>query len=341
LPKPSNESPRQRLTDRKNNQVASLTIGVDIGGTKILGGVVGPDGKILAQARRETPADSAETVRRITEVVLELAHDREIVAVGIGVAGWINADRSEVLFAPNLPLRNSPLRELVAEKVARPVVVENDANVAAWAEFRFGAARSATDSMALVTIGTGIGGGLVVRGRLVRGAYGMAGEPGHMRVVPDGLPCPCGRRGCLERYASGNALARIARERAEADPASAKVLLEIVDGAIETITGYTVTEAAKAGDPVACATFDEVGHWLAAGLVDLVYLLDPEVMVVGGGVVEAGDLLMDPIRKGFAEELGSRGVLVVPDVRAAVLGNDAGVVGAADLAERFLRERGG
>lgn len=313
--------------------ITELTIGVDVGGTKVLGGVVGANGHVLARARRDTPADNVgKTLDFIVEVIHELALTHDITAVGIGAAGWIDASRSRVLFAPNLAWRDEPLRERVADLVGVPVVVENDGNAAAWAEFRYGAARDAPDSMALVTIGTGVGGGLIVDGSLVRGKHGMAAEMGHMRVVPDGHRCGCGRRGCLEQYASGTALVRYARERAEADPGSARILLELAGGQSDAITGPLVTRAALEGDPASCAAFGEVGRWLGSGLADLVQLLDPEVLVVGGGVVEAGELLMAPTRAAFLDQLPIRGELPLPPVVTAQMGNMAGVVGAAELA---------
>jgi glucokinase len=317
------------VTDR------GLTVGVDVGGTKVLGGVVDADGHVLAQSRRETAADDvSKTLELTVEVIHELTNAHTVTAVGIGAAGWIDASRSRVLFAPNLAWRNEPLRERVSARIGLPVVVENDANAAAWAEFRYGAARDATESMALLTVGTGIGGGLIVGGSLVRGMHGMAGEIGHTRVVPDGRPCRCGRNGCLEQYASGSALVRHARERAEADPRTAARLLDLAGGAIEAITGPLVTQAAREEDPASCAAFGEVGRWLGCALADLVQVLDPEVLVVGGGVIEAGELLMVPTREAFLDQLGARGSLPLQPVVAALMGNVAGVVGAADLARR-------
>jgi glucokinase len=233
-----------------------LTIGVDVGGTKVLAGVVASDGEVLHTARRETPADDVgKTLQFIVEVITELAKAHDVRAVGIGAAGWIDETRSRVHFAPNLAWRDEPLRERVADQVGLPVVVENDANAAAWAEFRFGSARQVTDSMALFTVGTGIGGGLVLGGRVWRGAHGMAAEMGHMRVVPDGRLCGCGRTGCLEQYASGSALVVAARERARADPVTAHRLLELAGGGVtgsgrpadlvEAINGPLVTQAAR------------------------------------------------------------------------------------------------
>ena len=311
------------------------TLGVDIGGTKVLGGVVDPDGTVLAQARRETPAhDTSRTLARIIEVITELTTAYEVDAIGIGAAGWIDAKRATVLFAPNLAWRNEPLRDEVARHVSVPVVVENDANAAAWAEFQYGAAADATDSMAMFTVGTGIGGALVLGGELIRGAHGIAGELGHTTAVPDGHPCGCGKRGCIEQYASGSALVRFARATALDTPERASTLLELAGGHPEAINGPMVTTAARAGDPAALDAFAQVGYWLGGGLADLVQIVDPQVLVVGGGVIDAGDLLLTPARAGYEQALAQRGRLPVAEVRGALLGNTAGVVGAADLARR-------
>ncbi|GIH18698.1 glucokinase [Rugosimonospora africana] len=312
-----------------------LTMGLDIGGTKVLGGVVDPGGEVLALARRDTPADDAgKMLRQIMDVVGELADAHEVEAIGVGAAGWIDAKRSTVLFSPNLAWRNEPLRDEIARYVQVPVVVENDANVAAWAEFQFGAAADATDSMIMITIGTGVGGAIVLGGELVRGAHGIAGELGHMLAVPDGSRCGCGRLGCIEQYASGNALVRRAQELATGDPARAAQLLELAGGSAEAITGLMVTQAAKAGDPVAREAFAAIGYWLGNGLADLVQILDPQVLVLGGGVIDAGDLLLHPTQEAYVNALAQRGRLPTAEIRGALLGNTAGVVGAADLARR-------
>jgi glucokinase len=313
-----------------------LTLGVDIGGTKVLGGVVDADGRVLAQARGDTPADDvARTLERIIEVITKLTAEYEVEAIGIGAAGWIDAKRATVLFAPNLAWRNEPLRDEVARHVTVPVVVENDANVAAWAEFQFGAAADATDSMVMFTIGTGIGGALIIGGELVRGAHGIAGELGHTTAVPDGHPCGCGKRGCIEQYASGKALVRFARANAAHEPEQATVLLGLAGGDPRKINGPLVTAAARRGDEASLLAFAEVGHWLGTGLADLVQIVDPQVLVVGGGVIDAGDLLLKPARDSFTAELAQRGRLPIAEVRGALLGNTAGVVGAADLARRL------
>ncbi|GAA1669394.1 ROK family glucokinase [Glycomyces endophyticus] len=311
----------------------SLTIGVDIGGTKVGGGLVDENGEVLATARRPTPADDqAGVIQAVKEVVDELRGGHEIEAVGIGAAGWISSDRSTVMLAPNVSWKNEPLRDKVTAVIDLPVVVENDANVAIWGEHRFGAAKAHRSSV-LYTIGTGVGGGIVVKDNLLRGTHGVAAEIGHIRsVMPDGRPCGCGRTGCLEQYASGRALTRAAREGAAAAPAKAAVLLKLAGGDPEAITGRQVTDAAREGDEVALAAFDSIGYYLGNSAADMVNLIDPGVILIAGGVVDAGDLLLDPIRKHYEEALANRNQVPFAEVRAAELGSKAGVIGAADLA---------
>jgi len=312
-----------------------LTIGVDIGGTKVLGGVVDDGGTVLATTRRPTPADDvAQTRDVIVEVVRELAEGRQIEAVGIGAAGWIDASRSTVLFAPNLAWRDEPLKQSVSSATGLPVVVENDANVAAWAEFRYGAAEDAEESMVLYTIGTGIGGGIILGGQLVRGVHGIAAELGHVQAVPGGHPCGCGRRGCIEQYASGSALVRYAQSGVKDDSAAGALLLAKAAGEVGAITGQMVTEAAEAGDAVAIEAFRQVGTWLGVAMADMVQILDPQMIVIGGGVVEAGDLLLGPTVASYSEQLAQRAKSPIAEVRPAKMGNTAGIVGAADLARR-------
>ena len=315
----------------------TLTIGVDVGGTKVAGGVVDEHGTVVASNRRETPAeDHAGTRDTIVEVAAELARDYpEATAIGIGAAAWIDAAGSTVLFAPNLAWRDEPLRDYVTKAVGLPTVLENDANVAAWAEFRYGAAQQADDSMVMITVGTGIGGGIVLNGELWRGANGIAGELGHIQSVPDGHPCGCGRLGCLEQYASGNALVRFARAGARQEPDRAGLLLELSGGDPLGITGRQITEAAQHGDGVAREAFAQIGYWLGVAMADLAQSFDPQVLVVGGGVIDAGDLLMGPTVRTYHDQLAQRDRFPVADIVAAETGNTAGVLGAADLARRM------
>ncbi len=308
-----------------------LTIGVDIGGTKILAGVVDASGAVLDRTRVPTPNDPDAVAEAICGAVRRLAEGRTVEGVGLGAAGFIAADRATVLFSANVPAWvNEPLRDRVQDTVGLPVVVENDANAAAWAEFRFGAG-AGHDDVVCLTVGTGIGGAMVQGGRLVRGRHGIAGEPGHMRMVPDGLRCGCGNNGCWEQYASGNALTRFARERAVGEPEAAEKLLALGDGTPEGVRGPHVTRAARLGDPVALAAFREVGEWLGQGMADLAAMLDPAAFVLGGGVSEAGELLLTPTLTAYHRVL-TRGHRPSADVVVATLGPEAGLVGAADLA---------
>jgi glucokinase len=312
----------------------SLAIGVDVGGTKVAAGVVDEAGTILARTRRPTPSTSPGDVERtIADVVAELRADHEVQAVGIGAAGFIDTERATVLFAPNLAWRDEPLRDEVAKLIGLPVVVENDANAAAWAEYRFGAGRG-EDHLVCVTVGTGIGGGMVLGGQLFRGRFGIGAEFGHMQVIPEGRRCGCGQRGCWEQYCSGRALLHEAREIADVQREYGKRLLELGNGRPEGIEAPEVTTAAREGDPAALACFEEVGRWLGQGLADLASLLDPGCFVVGGGVADAGELLLGPARRVFAEHLTGGTHRPHADIRHAALGNAAGMVGAADLARR-------
>jgi glucokinase len=315
-------------------------LGIDIGGTKVAGGVVAPDGRVLAAARRATPGSSvSETEDAIAAVVDELAagHDGELVGVGVGAAGWFDRTGDTVLFSPHLAWRNATLRKDLAARLQRPLWVGNDADAAAWAEYRYGAARGA-DLALMITLGTGIGGGIVLDGRLRRGSHGVAGEWGHMRVVPDGRLCACGNRGCWERYASGTALAQTAREVAEKSRAAAAGLLERVDGDAGRLTGEHVAAAAADGDPLALELVTEVGQWLGQGIADLAAILDPEVVVIGGAVSQLDDMMLDPARQRVARSLPGRGFRPGPRIVVAELGPQAGIVGAADLVRLAVSE---
>jgi glucokinase len=309
-----------------------LTIGVDVGGTKVLAGVVDNDGRILERDRHATPrTDPGAIADVIAGLVagLRLRHDVE--AVGIGAAGFIDLDRANVMFAANLIWRDEPLMERVSKLIDLPVVVENDANCHAWAETRFGTARG-EQSVVAVIVGTGIGGGIVLNGSLFRGGFGVAGEMGHVRVVPGGRLCGCGNQGCWEQYCSGKALVREAREIATDAPVRVPHLLAAVGGDVDAITGPRVTAAAMAGDPGARECFDIVGEWLGQGLADLAATLDPSCFVIGGGLADAGDLLLDPARKAFDAALTGGAYRPHARVLIAELGSAAGLVGAADLA---------
>jgi glucokinase len=311
-----------------------LAIGVDVGGTKVAAGVVDEQGDIIAYSRRDTPSDDpTKTEEVIADVVRELQASHRVEAVGIGAAGFVDARRSNVIFAPNLAWRNEPLRAAIEGRCGLPVVVENDANAAAWAEARFGAGRG-QDYLVILTVGTGLGGGIVLGGELYRGRLGIAAEFGHMTVEPGGRRCGCGSRGCWERYASGRALVREAQELATISPAIAEGLLELADGHPEAITGLSVTEAAQKGDEAALESFRVVGMWLGHGMASLAAVLDPGMFIIGGGVSAAGELLREPTARTLQERLTARAYREAPEVRLALLGPEAGIAGAADLARR-------
>src|SRR5919107_15968 len=297
----------------------SLACGIDVGGTKIAGGVVDEDGGILEELRVESPATDAEAIEEaIAGLVGELRSRHRIETIGVGAAGYVDKARAIVLFAPNVAWRNEDLKSELEKRVELPVVIENDANAAAWGEFRYGAAHDAEDLL-LVTVGTGVGGGLVLDGEVYRGANGVGAEIGHMRVVPNGILCGCGKHGCFEQYASGSALVREARALALSGAQIAQGMLQRAGGDVTKITGPLITEAARDGDAGATQQLSELGRWLGEGIASLTEILDPEVVVVGGGVSEAGELLLEPTREAFAAQLVGRGFRPIPEIRKATL----------------------
>jgi glucokinase len=312
----------------------TLACGIDVGGTKIAGGVIDLDGNVVEELRVESPATDVEAIEdAITSLVKELGSRHDIAAVGVGAAGYVDKTRSVVMFAPNIAWRDVDLKAELEQRLDLPVVVENDANAAAWGEFTYGAGHD-IDDLLMVAVGTGVGGGLVLDGELYRGAFGVGAEIGHMRVVPDGILCGCGNRGCLEQYGSGSALVREVRAAARSGSLLAAGILDRAGGDPDGITGPLVTEAAQAGDPFAVEQLEVLGRWLGEGIASLTAVLDPAVVVIGGGVSEAGDLLLGPVRHAFGSQLTGRGHRPVLDIRKAMLGNRAGLIGAADLARR-------
>ncbi|MFN8096722.1 MAG: ROK family glucokinase [Dermatophilaceae bacterium] len=313
-----------------------LSIGIDIGGTKVAGGIVDSDGRVLARARANTPerSESPEvaenTIVGVVEELLGIA-DAPVSTVGIGAAGFVAADRATIVFAPHLSWRHEPLRDALAQRINLPIYIDNDANAAIWAEGKFGAARGEGHVM-MVNLGTGIGGGILVDGRMIRGRFGIAGEFGHMQIVPDGQRCECGNRGCWEQYASGNALVREARGLMMAHSPVVRDLAARVGGDPQLLTGPLITEAAKEGDPIAVELLADIGHWLGIGIANLAAAFDPGMFVIGGGVSAAGDLLLGPARSTFRRHLTGRGYRPEAAIMAAQLGNEAGLIGAADLA---------
>jgi glucokinase len=303
-------------------------VGLDVGGTKAAGLLVTQAGDVLARQVTETPAEDVEaTMETLFDVIDRLSKETNPVAVGIGGAGMVDFDAGVMRYAPNLAWRELPIRDMVTERTGLPCVLDNDANTACWGEFRYGAGRGYRFVL-LVTVGTGIGGGIVADGSLYRGAHGFAAEVGHVVFQPDGPLCVCGNRGCLEQIASGQALDRLGREAARAHPEGMIATL----ARTEEVTGRHVADAARQGDEVAGRIIAEVGRWLGVGIAGFVNLLDPEVVVVGGGVADIGPMLLEPAREAY------RRTVLAPDHRPdvpivpAALGNDAGAIGAAALA---------
>ena len=311
----------------------AFTIGIDVGGSKVLGGIVGESGKVLATARKDTPRQGGSALTQtIAEIALELMDQHTVACVGVSAAGFVSSDRKTMLATPNIADWNGvDLDSELTKLIGLPVIIENDANAAAWGEAKFGAGRN-EDHMMMLTVGTGIGGGVVVNGALYRGAFGTAAEFGHMRVIPDGHLCGCGARGCFEQYASGNALLRHAREAINASPEIARNLLSRGDGTVAGLTGKAITDAARDGDPVALAAFNTTGQWLGAGIATLSAVLDPACVVIGGGVIDAGEILLAPTREALERTMPFAGKHPYPRIIAAELGNEAGLVGVADLA---------
>ena len=316
-----------------------LFVGVDIGGTKVLAAEVSADGEVLRVARRTTPGRRVQVALvedALTEAVQEVADGRPIAGVGLAAAGFVDAAGERVMFAPHLPWRGDPTRSRLEARWGVPVALDNDANCALRAELVLGAARDASDAL-MITLGTGIGGAVLLGGTLLRGRNGMAGEFGHMQVVPDGLPCECGGTGCWEQYCSGNALVRYVRARLEAATFEGPSLVEeLCGGDLLAIIGPMITEAAQRDDPLARAAFAAVGEWLGVGVANLVAALDPELVVIGGGVSAAGDLLLDPARSALRRSLVGAAHRSVPPVLKGSFGPESGVVGAAAMVRATL-----
>jgi len=305
-------------------------IGIDIGGTKIAGAVVAEDGEIVAEERVATAAgDSDGIVDAVVEMVERLSVGREIAAAGVAAPGFIDVEQSTVYYTPNITWRNEPLRQRLLDRLSVDVTIDNDANAAGWAEYRFGAGRVVSD-MTMLTIGTGVGGAVISQGRLFRGGFGAGAELGHLRVVPDGLPCGCGARGCIEQYGSGRALLRMANEIADVGG----IGLALAEARSEhgTLSGTMVGDLIAQGDPGAARALQQLGHWLGQACASLAAVLDPQRFVFGGGVAVAGELLLAPIRESYRQHVPARGYHPEPEFLIAELVNNAGVVGAADLA---------
>ena len=304
----------------KNNS-ADLTIGFDVGGTNVRGGVITREGEILASRTVPTSMDAEQLEADIVGIVDELRADYEVDAVGLALAGFLDPTCEVVRFAPHLPWRHANVRESLSQKLGMHVRLEHDANSAAWGEWCFGAGRGAEDWV-FFAVGTGIGATLMTHDTIYRGAFGTAPEFGHIVVVPNGRKCSCGKRGCLERYASGTALPDTCAD---------------LRGSYETSlsadpTGKDITQAARRGDPLAVAVMEDFSRWLGQGLSIVADVLDPELIVLGGGVSQEADLYLEGAAQAMGQDIVGAGHRPLARVATAELGSAAGMIGVADLA---------
>jgi glucokinase len=306
-----------------------LHVGIDIGGTKIAGGVVAEDGTVLEQVRVDTPVDTGALADAVARMVADLAARHDVHAVGVAAAGFLDATRSIMLHAPNIDWADAPLRAEFEARIGRPVTLENDANAAGWGEFRFGAGRGCTD-MVMLTLGTGVGGAVIEDGRLLVGANGIAAELGHTRFIRDGRPCGCGLRGCLEQYASGRALQREIADIADAGGiGSGLAAAREADG---LVPGAALARLLAEGDAGAREAVARVATAVGEACGGFQAVLDPALFVIGGGVADLGEHLLGPVRAAYAGALPSAGDRASARFAVASLGNDAGMIGVADLA---------
>ncbi|MEJ5928895.1 ROK family protein [Corynebacterium sp. H128] len=303
-----------------SEQLDHVTLGFDIGGTNLRAAAVTADGTIVERMQLKSYGTERSMEDSIVHMSMDFIERYHVLGIGIAVAGFLTAGRERVRFAPHLPWRDAPLQERLAARLPVPVALEHDANSAAIAEAAYGAARDA-ETWVLVSVGTGIGAALVHRGEIYRGAFGTAPELGHLPVVPDGRECPCGKRGCLERYCSGTALAATAIELSAQHGSSDQAW-----------TGESVIAAARTEDPIALAAMADFTHWLGVTLAMTSDIFDPELIVLGGGVSADGDVFLPTAVEKAQREIVGAGHRPFPEVKLAQLGNDAGIIGAARMA---------
>lgn len=307
-----------------------VAVGVDIGGTKVLGALVDESGAVLHEHRVPSPGPWPEMREAIVGVINELRRDvPEVDAVGVGAAGMVDLD-GVIHYAPNVPgFRTVPVRASLAEATGLPTVVDNDANTAAYAEIKVGVAKGVRDAL-VITLGTGIGGGVIVDGRVLRGANGFAAEVGHFQIDPAGPMCACGEVGHWEAMASGSALGQMARDAAAAG--NAPSILERAGGRIDAIVGHHVSDAASVGAPDALVLVDQYSLNVAIGLVGLANIFDPSVIAISGGLVNDGEIFLEPVRRHFLGRIEGAEYRVTPEILPAAMGERAGVIGAGLLA---------
>jgi glucokinase len=312
-------------------------VGIDIGGTKIAGALVSEDGAIIRETRVPTPASDPDAIAdAVISIINELSEGVEVMAAGVAAAGFVDAQRANIVYAPNLSWRNEPFKAKLEARLDIPVFIDNDANAAGWAEYRFGAGRGYSH-MVMLTIGTGVGGAIITDGNLLRGGFGVAAELGHIRHIPNGRLCGCGRHGCIEQYGSGTALLSAATELAMSGKPEGAILAELMDANGGELKGQQVYEAINQNDPGALELLREMGVALGKTIATLAAVLDPEIVIIGGGVSLAGEKLLSPMREAYLSSLSARGFRPELKLEVAQFVNDAGVVGAADLARAALK----
>lgn len=313
-------------------QTHKTAIGVDVGGTKIAAGIVDTEGHILSSLRAVTPAGTSDDVVSainylIDELIKSAVKISEVAGVGLAAAGTVDFKEGVVVQSPNLPFSKLRLRGIIESKFGLPTFLDNDGNLAVLGESYYGVAQGIKNVVGL-TIGTGIGAGIIMNGCLYRGATGAAAEIGHMVIDATGPRCTCGSYGCFEEMASGRALVRLAKEKIGQGRQS--LILELAEGRFENITGPGITEAARKRDKLAIEIFNEVGFWLGIGINNIINIFNPEMVVIGGGVADAGELILAPARRVVAERTLHPNQDVAEIVLAG-LGNQSGILGAAAL----------
>lgn len=311
------------------------SVGIDIGGTKIAGALVDEVGNVVEELRVPSPiTDPDDMIEAIASVINKLTAGQQVLGVGVAAAGFLSADREIMFHSPNIAAwRNERLKSRIQDKTSFPVLLENDANAAGWAEFRFGAGQDVS-SMIMITIGTGVGGAAISEGRLLKGGFGIGGELGHVVSIPGGRDCGCGLKGCIETYASGTALLQAAKNLARSsDPLGGRLRdLESEGG---DLTGEQVFLAIMEDDPGSLGLISELGVHLGVAIGSIfVPVLDPELVVVGGGVSAVGERLLEPMRTAFSKSLPAKGYRPELSIVKAQFLNQAGLVGAADLARQ-------
>lgn len=305
------------------------SVGVDIGGTKIAGGVVAEDGTIVEKLRVSTPENPADLADAVASMVRELASRHEVRTVGVAAAGFIDATRSVIIHAPNIDWHDEPLRAELESRIGRSVTLENDANAAGWGEYRFGAGRGCSN-LVMLTLGTGVGGAVIIDGELLVGGNGSGGELGHVRFIRHGRPCGCGQNGCLEQYASGRALQREISDIADGGGIGSRLAAARDEEGI--VSGDALSALLAENDPGALEAVHRVATALGEACGGFQAVLDPELFVVGGGVADLGERLLQPVRTAYRASLSGHADRPVAGFAIATLGNDAGLIGVADLA---------